>query len=742
LKRHTHQEYAVSSSLNRTSGPRVCASPPRRLSFAPVAIVLATTLTAIAVVCLAVRAIPPRPAPASPVGLPDPTPVVTLLPSPRLLTEPGPVILRTHPALQEYPVLPPPAEEPVAAVVVRRQTADEETLVRQLSRVPEIELYTSFTAADVTRIEAKARKARAKGAATEPDPTLEEHGLTPLRGDDCKLTAYAAEHLEKGSVALRAQLTRRLSVSTPVPASIPATRQSLREALEDATESAKWMRPEAIPTLMQMMMAEGRETREVLIDTLARIDGPRATAALASRAVMDLDPGCRDRAVRWLEQRPAEQYLPTLLTAIRYPWLPIAEHAAEALAILKPKGAAAALVGMMDAPDPAAPFIKPDTGVQVVREVVRINHLRGCLMCHAPSTHTADKVRASVPQTDQPLRPYYSGPGLFVRADVTYLRQDFSLPLAIQNPGQWPVNQRFDFLVRERTPTLADHQRARSEGTTPHQKALFFALRGVTGKDPGPAAADWRKLYLDRALTPVLVNNGFTDAVGLAVSDVGEVFVAEPYEVLRSKAGEAPKGWYMSSSKLRGVALDGKGGLLTAFDRAARLQRLDLASKERDFVGDGDAVLSDPRRPAPDSHGGAYVCDADGKLHYVSSSGTLTALPVPLRVRAVALAAGGSALYVASDDEVWGCAVEAAGTLGPARRVAKVAGIADLAVGRGEVVCVAHPGGVAVYSPEGLRLAKAGLAEQPAALAVRGTTLHVLSRKSLYEVDLSEVARP
>ena len=46
---------------------------------------------------------------------------------------------------------------------------------------------------------------------------------------------------------------------------------------------------------------------------------------------------------------------------------------------------------------------------------------------------------------------YYSrGKGDFVRADVTYLKQDFSVQLPVANPGQWPAEQRYDFVVRER----------------------------------------------------------------------------------------------------------------------------------------------------------------------------------------------------------------------------------------------------------------------------------------------------
>ena len=39
---------------------------------------------------------------------------------------------------------------------------------------------------------------------------------------------------------------------------------------------------------------------------------------------------------------------------------------------------------------------------------------------------------------------------LQIRADVTYLRQDFSLVQLVPNADPWPEMQRFDFLVRTR----------------------------------------------------------------------------------------------------------------------------------------------------------------------------------------------------------------------------------------------------------------------------------------------------
>src|SRR5262249_34129771 len=143
-----------------------------------------------------------------------------------------------------------------------------------------------------------------------------------------------------------------------------------------------------------------------------------------------------------------------------YPWPPAADHAAEALATLQDRAALAKLVDLLDLPDPRSPALSdsdsPEGRVPMVRELVRVNHFANCLMCHAPSLETTDPVRGLVPTPGQPLPPaftpqYYAGNnGIFVRADITYLKQDFSVPQPVAKAGAWPANQRFDYLVRTR----------------------------------------------------------------------------------------------------------------------------------------------------------------------------------------------------------------------------------------------------------------------------------------------------
>ena len=82
----------------------------------------------------------------------------------------------------------------------------------------------------------------------------------------------------------------------------------------------------------------------------------------------------------------------------------------------------------------------------------------------------------------------------FVRADITYLKQDYSVTLAITAPGVLKGEQRYDLFVRERFATPADLAAAlvrKNAGPTGRQKAVAFALRELTGQEPGKGRANW-----------------------------------------------------------------------------------------------------------------------------------------------------------------------------------------------------------------------------------------------------------
>jgi hypothetical protein len=211
-----------------------------------------------------------------------------------------------------------------------------------------------------------------------------------------------------------------------------------------------------------------------------------------------LDPILRRDAVHLLKPRMTPEARQFLLDALRHPYAPFADHAAATLAALSDRESVPTLVALLDVADPSAPTTDAE-GNSVVNEVVRINHARNCQLCHAPSWDRSDPARVAVPLVSNPLPPsfsvaYYeeSGPGPFVRADVTYLRQDFSLTLEVQKPGPWPKMQRYDFFVRPR-PALEWELLNNAPGIEyPQRYAVLRALRKITDRDFGNESDAWR----------------------------------------------------------------------------------------------------------------------------------------------------------------------------------------------------------------------------------------------------------
>ena len=166
---------------------------------------------------------------------------------------------------------------------------------------------------------------------------------------------------------------------------------------------------------------------------------------------------------------------------------------------------------MLDEPDPRGPRTTQMEGneVTVASEVVRVNHRQNCLLCHAPIERNRvpeGTLVAEVPVPSEsgptPGEGYGSNPenNILVRIDVTYLRQDFSMKLAVADADPWPEMQRYDFLVRTRAVTDLEADKYREllqpspEAVSPYRRAALSALRELTGLDAEPTATAWRKL--------------------------------------------------------------------------------------------------------------------------------------------------------------------------------------------------------------------------------------------------------
>jgi hypothetical protein len=310
----------------------------------------------------------------------------------------------------------------------------------------------------------------------------------------------------------------------------------------------EWLRAEAVPTLTQMLMAEDALTRRLLVELLAKIPGKQSTVALASRAAFDLAPAVRAAALEALKNRSAEDYRPVLLEALRYPWAPPADFAAEALAHLKDTGAISDLVVFLKMPPASYP---ETTGKKrpSVREVVRISHVHNCQLCHPPSLAGRGLVRAEDPINKIILPPSqthiggggggggYGGGGggrtitgkatevpQFIRADITFLRQDFSVALPrVIIAGKFAPVARFDFVVRKRYLDRAELAKWKTvEQRDPQRDAVLFALRELTGRDVGNTTQAWVKAFpraeaevRSRRLVETLVKGGTLERAGL-----------------------------------------------------------------------------------------------------------------------------------------------------------------------------------------------------------------------------------
>jgi hypothetical protein len=266
-----------------------------------------------------------------------------------------------------------------------------------------------------------------------------------------------------------------------------------------------------IAALMQILAPEAPSVRLGLVRYLSSVSHVEATRALAKMALFSPEEDVRLAAIQGLKVRRERDYTDILEAGLRYPWPAVAKRAADAIVKLERVDMIPALIDVLDRPDPRAPVVQETGGkkVHVANELVRVNHHRNCLLCHAPGNTeevSAETLTAGMPLTSEPLGsaagPYRrSIPDILVRIDVTYLRQDFSMTLPVADAAPWPEMQRFDFLVRTRELSDEDvavyrEQYGTNDPTRPnaYQRAALGALREMTGRDAAPTAEAWRTM--------------------------------------------------------------------------------------------------------------------------------------------------------------------------------------------------------------------------------------------------------
>jgi hypothetical protein len=415
-----------------------------------------------------------------------------------------------------------PKEGNIAASmqVKRRSLATEAALLEQLGKTPEIEFQdgnaenTAKLASELSVRALSRHVQRSRSTASnnsnsiqndESIPLFSDYqrrrwtnlGLTAIQEPHCRISATEALSLEStankvrraGLVDITANKVRRAGL-----VDIAGNGGRIRKASElDASSLQRQLGStthgpvDMLPALTQMLQAEEENRRGLLVEWLAQNGTQISSTALAQRAIFDLSPQVREAAVTALSNRPRIIYRSVLLAGLRHPWAPVADHAAEALVALQDREAVPELKALVNEPDPAAAYRLPGMNDQVVvRELVRVNHLRNCFLCHAPSFSDWDLVRALVPTPGKALSVQYyaalaqSG-DILVRADITYLRQDFSVVQPVAKAAPWPELQRYDFLVRSRAAT-SEEQIAlqKPPATYPQREAVLFALKELS----------------------------------------------------------------------------------------------------------------------------------------------------------------------------------------------------------------------------------------------------------------------
>jgi hypothetical protein len=407
------------------------------------------------------------------------------------------------------------AKAPPRLIAQRLHPLTEEELQTALARdAKELDLETEKGTKAKLLMKEAPKPAKANAGPEVKNPLILEllatradlKGLPVRNAAECQVTAQEASAMEKVSSAIGTGgklylFSQEGSSSYEVTAQLRACLVSILE------QDGKALQDDAsVRMLGQILQTWDVPVRLILVKALAQTKGKAASAALVQRAVFDLSPKVRESAVKALKDRPRDEYRSMLVEALRYPWAPVADRAAEALVALEDCDAADQLVDLLGLPDPRAPFQDKDQKWKAP-ELVRVNHLSSCLLCHAPSISEKGSVRGVIPDRSKSIPESYCSTADFVRADVTYLRQDFSVMHSVADPGKWPRLQRFDYLVRQRV--LSDdevarldkpHAAADKRSSYPQREAVLWALRELTGEDAGEWAEDWHVLLTDRLL--------------------------------------------------------------------------------------------------------------------------------------------------------------------------------------------------------------------------------------------------
>lgn len=418
-------------------------------------------------------------------------------PRPPVVIDPQTPIKELLPALPETSPHPGVLNEDLALVP---EVMFARPLAKNLSREKALDA-TEILAAKINLLNQKSEDGFIKALALHREDL---RGLPFLLGEACRTDVKQARRYSEVTLLARDQLNAVKFDDPDAPTKERKTAEAFWARFLAEFEDMR-LHAAVTPVLMQMHAFHSEPFRLGMVEHLNTIRRPETTRALAMLALFSPEEKVQAAAIAGLKLRKAADYADVLVAGLRYPWPAVTKRAADALAKTRARTAIGELVRILDEPDPRAP-IKTKSGYQV-RELVRINHHHNCLLCHAPATSDTPPgvLTAPTPLPGQPFPAPSSGgyyqptdPNIVVRADMTYLRQDFSVMMKVKNAGPWPEMQRFDFFVRTRAVSAteaASITRTLATQTPPSRIAAHAALRELTGRSPNAVtAAAWRQL--------------------------------------------------------------------------------------------------------------------------------------------------------------------------------------------------------------------------------------------------------
>ena len=336
------------------------------------------------------------------------------------------------------------------------------------------------------------------------DNDIYAQGLPLVMEDKCRSSRDDAVAIDLVSSTLGSAVNQfDPSLGSRDPSKNDAFRiRELKKQLKIVTDAS--MSPQHLKTSDQILQIDHPRMRLELIEALERSKTDTALKLLAKRAKFDFVPEVRLAATTALAGFSRDQYREELLAGLKYPWHVIAQHSAEALVRLNDQEAIPELIAMLDLPHPNAP-VQVDKNKFVQPELVAINHMRNCLLCHAPAGSSHDIATGVIPSWDKPLpKQYYKSENPHspsVRADVTYLEQDFSVVQPVKRRGKWPRDQRFDYVVQQKPiKRTKANQVSKKLAKAPNlnREAIVFALQKLTNETPADNSSKSWKAILQR----------------------------------------------------------------------------------------------------------------------------------------------------------------------------------------------------------------------------------------------------